>query len=160
MNRKSIVVLVAAALVLSLAGVSPVAAQSILPLQVMNAVQAGILDEYNAYNLYQAVLGEFGSVRPLTNIQAAEAQHITAWQRIFSLYAIPLPPVPVLEQQPQFASLAVACEVAADAEIANVKLYDGMLKTVSAYPDMVRVVTALRSASQNRHLPAFQRCAG
>jgi hypothetical protein len=160
MNRKSIVALVAAALVLPLAGMSPAAAQSALPPQVMNAVQAGILDEYNAYNLYQAVLEQFGPIRPFTNIQAAEAQHIAAWQRIFSRYAIPLPPVPTLEQKPQFATLTAACKAAASAEIANVRLYDNMLKTVSAYPDIVRVVTALRNASQTRHLPAFQRCAG
>jgi hypothetical protein len=160
MNRKSVVALVAAAIFLSPAGMSPAAAQSALPLEVMNAVQAGILDEYNAYNLYQAVLDQFGSVRPFTNIQAAEAQHIAAWQRIFSQYAIPLPLVPTLEEKPQFATLTAACKAAADAEIANVKLYDDMAKTVSAYPNIVRVVTALRNASQTRHLPAFQRCAG
>ena len=160
MNRKLAVTLVAVALLLSLAGISPAAAQSALPSQVMNAVQAGILDEYNAYNLYQAVLDQFGPVRPFTNIQAAEAQHIAAWQRIFSQYAIPLPQAPVLEQKPQFATRSAACKAAANAEIANVELYDNMLKTVSAYPDIVRVVTTLRSASQTRHLPAFQRCVG
>ena len=160
MNRKLVVTLVAVVLLLSLAGMSPAAAQSALPSQVMSAVQAGILDEYNAYNLYQAVLDQFGPVRLFMNIQAAEAQHIAAWQRIFSQYAIPLPQVPVLDQKPRFATRFAACEAAVNAEMTNVKLYDNMLKTVSAYPDIVRVVTALRNASQTRHLPAFQRCAG
>ena len=160
MNRKSIVVLLAVTLLLSFAGTSPAAAQSALPAEVVNAIQAGIADEYNAYNLYQAVLDQFGPVRPFSNIQAAEAQHIAAWQRIFSQYAIPLPQVPTLEQKPQFATRSAACKAAINAEIANVKLYDNMLKTVSPYPDIVRVVTALRNASQTRHLPAFQRCTG
>ncbi len=97
-------------------------------------------------------------MRPFTNIQAAEAQHIAAWQQIFNRYGISLPVVPTLEAKPQFASRSAACQAAADAEIANVKLYDKILNTVSAYPDMVRVVTALRKASQAQHLPAFQRC--
>jgi hypothetical protein len=90
----------------------------------VNAVQAAILDEYAAYNLYQAVIEQFGPIRPFTNIQAAEAQHIEAWKQIFSQYAIPLPPVPVLEQKPQFAIRFAACEAAANAEIANAKLYE------------------------------------
>ena len=159
MNRKLSVVLVAVVLLISLAGVVPATAQSALPSNVVNAIQAALQDEYNAYNLYQTVIDQFGPIRPFTNIQAAEAQHIAAWQRIFGQYAIPLPQVPVLEQKPQFATRSAACQAAVNAEIANVKLYDNMLKTVNAYPDIVRVVTTLRNASQTRHLPAFQRCA-
>jgi hypothetical protein len=160
MNRKLILAPVAVVLLLSLTGISPATAQSALPSEVVNAMQAAILDEYAAYNLYQAVIEQFGPIRPFTNIKAAEAQHIEAWKQIFSQYAIPLPPVPVLEQKPQFATRFAACDAAADAEIANAKLYDNLLKAVSDYPDIVRVATALRDASQTRHLPAFQRCAG
>ena len=160
MNRKLIVASVAVVLLLSLAGISPVTAQNALPSEVISAVQAAILDEYTAYNLYQAVIDQFGPIRPFTNIQAAETQHIEAWKRIFSQYGIPLLPIPVLEQKPQFATRFAACEAAVNAEIANVRLYDNMLGTVSGYPDIVRVATALRNVSQTRHLPTFQRCAG
>jgi hypothetical protein len=37
--------------------------------------------------------------------------------------------------------------------------YDGLLETVKDYPDILRVMTALRNASAFNHLPAFERSA-
>ena len=58
------------------------------------------------------------------------------------------------------SSLAEACAIGAEAEIANFGLYDQWIATVSDYPDLVQVFTALRNASEFSHLPAFQACAG
>jgi hypothetical protein len=44
-------------------------------------------------------------------------------------------------------------------EQATVALYDELLPQVAAYPDVEYVFTNLRSASQDNHLPAFERCA-
>lgn len=131
-----------------------------VPEAVVEAMTAGIMDEYNAYATYQAVIDQFGAVRPFVNIQAAEAQHIAAWETLFERYDLDVPAAPTLDAVPEFASLSAACQVAADAEVANFGLYDNSLETLSSYPDMVQVVTALRNASEYNHLPAFERCAG
>lgn len=131
-----------------------------LPAAVVDAMTAGIQDEYNAYAVYQAVIDQFGAVAPFTNIQAAEAQHIAAWEFLFERYGLEAPAAQALESVPQFASLADACQTAANAEIANFGLYDSALETLQDYPDMVQVVTALRDASEFNHLPAFENCAG
>lgn len=137
----------------------PPAVPGEVPQDVIDAMTAGIMDEYHAYAVYQAVIDQFGAVRPFVNIQRAEAQHIAAWEFIFERYGIALPEVPELDPVPQFATIGEACQLGADAEVANFDLYDAMLVTLADYPDMVQVVTALRNASEFGHLPAFERCA-
>ena len=131
-----------------------------LPDEVVALITAGILDEWHAYAVYDAVIDQFGAVRPFTNIQRAEAKHADAWATIFARYDVPLPVQPVLAELPEFASLADACAVAAAAEVANMDLYDTMLTALADYPDALQVATALRAASADKHLPAFERCAG
>jgi hypothetical protein len=50
-----------------------------------------------------------------------------------------------------------ACEASVTGEIENVALYDRLLKS-TIKQDILNVYNALRTASQERHLPAFQRC--
>ncbi|MCC6617146.1 MAG: hypothetical protein IT320_26975 [Anaerolineae bacterium] len=125
---------------------------------VIAAMTAGLMDEYNAYAIYGGVIEQFGAVAPFINIQNAEAQHIAAWQFLFDRYSVAVPAAPQTDV-PAFASLTDACQAAADAEIANFGLYDDMLVTLADYPDMVQVVTSLRDASEFQHLPAFEQCA-
>ena len=125
---------------------------------VVAAMTAGLMDEYNAYAIYGGVIAQFGEVAPFVNIQRAEAQHIAAWEFLFDRYGLTAPAAPVTAV-PSFASLTEACQAAADAEIANFGLYDQMMVTLADYPDMVRVVTSLRDASEYQHLPAFELCA-
>lgn len=122
------------------------------------AMTDGWMDEQHAYAVYSAVIEQFGEVTPFVNIQRAEAQHIAAWEFLFDRYGVDVPAVPEFEV-PTFAFLGDACQAAAEAEVANLGLYDTMLTTLQDYPDMVQVVTALRNASEFNHLPAFQRCA-
>jgi hypothetical protein len=124
------------------------------------ALVAGIQDEYHAYATYQAVIDQFGPVQPFVRIQAAEAQHIAALENLFDRYGLPVPEPSAFEAVPTFGSLAEACAAGATAEVANFDLYDQWLDQVQAYPDLVKVFTALRDASQFNHLPAFERCAG
>ncbi|MEO8613211.1 MAG: hypothetical protein ABI690_35295 [Chloroflexota bacterium] len=135
----------------------PPAFEGELPQEVIDLMMSGWLDEQNAYAVYAGVIGQFGDVRPFVNIQQAEAQHIDAWEFLFARYEIAIPEIPTVDV-PQFASLAEACQVAADAEIANFGLYDTMLETFAAYPDISQVASALRNASEFNHLPAFERC--
>ena len=46
-----------------------------------------------------------------------------------------------------------------DAEIANVALYERQLETAASYPDIVEAFVNLQTASQENHLPAFERAA-
>jgi len=55
-------------------------------------------------------------------------------------------------------NIHAACEAGVQAEIDNAALYDRLLNSTQR-PDILTVFQALRSASQDRHLPAFQRCA-
>jgi hypothetical protein len=138
----------------------PPAVSGEVPAEVIDALYAGLADEHQAYDTYQAVIDQFGAVRPFTSIQQAEATHIAALEFILERYNLAVPEIAPLAEVPQFASLADACSAGVAAEIANFGLYDSWIATVQNYPDMVQVFTSLRDASEFRHLPAFERCAG
>jgi hypothetical protein len=56
-------------------------------------------------------------------------------------------------------TLVDACKIGVEAEIANRDLYDGnLLPAGAAYPDITLVMQRLRDASEENHLPAFERC--
>lgn len=139
-------------------GLAPVNIQPLSAEQIA-LMEAGYLDEMNAYNLYGEVLATFGNVRPFVAIQRGEAQHAAAWERLFTRYGLTLPTVPTVDA-PTFASVSEACAAAAEAEIANLGLYEDMYTAFEGYPDIQRVVSALGRASEVNHLPAFERCAG
>ena len=85
-------------------------------------------------------------------------EHMAALEAMFERYGLALP-APAAVETPQFATLAEACAAAQAVESAA-GLYDQWLAAVQDYPDLVQVFTALRNASLNQHLPAFERCAG
>lgn len=129
-----------------------------LPEDTVALMLDGWLDEQHAYAVYEAVIAQFGDVRPFTNILSSEAQHIAAWETLFERYGIAVPEVPSFDV-PAFASLADACAVGMTAEVANFDLYDSMLAAFEAYPDLTYVAEALRNASETMHLSAFENCA-
>ena len=115
-------------------------------------------DEYKAHTTYDQVIHDFGPVRPFINIVEAEARHIAALVTLFERYGLPVPPNPWRGKAPRYQSVDAACVAAVQAEIDNAALYDRLLASTRR-PDILAVLQALRSASQDRHLPAFQRCA-
>ena len=117
-----------------------------------------INDEYKARALYQKVIDKFGAVRPFSNIIKAETTHIAELKPLFSKYGIPVPKDEWYNKVPTFSTLQEACEAGVQAEIDNVKMYDEFLKFVKEN-DIVDVFKRLRAASQEKHLPAFKRCA-
>jgi len=137
----------------------PPAYEGELPQEVIDLMIDGWTDEQHAYAVYEAVIAQFGAVRPFTSIQNAEVQHASAWEFLFERYGIDVPNVPTFDV-PQFASLEEACALGAEAEIANFGLYDQMAEAFAPYPDIAQVAQALRDASEFQHLPAFQACAG
>ena len=69
----------------------PPATEGELSETAVDALVAGIQDEYHAYAVYQAIIDQFGPVSPFTRIQAAEAQHIASLEVLFNRYNIPVP---------------------------------------------------------------------
>jgi hypothetical protein len=137
----------------------PPASVSVLPDDVIDLMIDGWMDEQHAYAVYGAVIDQLGAVRPFTNIQNSEMQHITAWENLFTRYGITVPERPTFDL-PVFTSLSEACSIGAAAEVANFDLYDSMLAAYEPYPDLLYMAQNLRDASAFHHLPAFENCAG
>lgn len=147
------------------AALSPAAfAATPLTTDARAALQAGIADEYRAEAFYAAVMDKFGTVRPFANIIRAERMHAAMLTDVMKTYGIEPGANPYLGSAEIAAmvpaTIGEACTVGVTAEIENKDLYDGRLIPATAgYPDIKAVFEALRDASQNAHLPAFQRCA-
>lgn len=127
--------------------------------QTRQALLAALDDEWKAYAFYAAVMDKFGQVRPFSKIILAERAHAAALLALCEKYNVAVP-----ENRWESAEfdvpdqLADACELGAEAERENIAIYDEYLTFVRE-PDIRRVMTQLRSASLNNHLPAFERCA-
>lgn len=114
-------------------------------------------DEYHARTTYDQVIADFGEVAPFSNIREAEARHIEALRVLFARYGVPVPENSWPGRVERYASLQQACEAGVAAEIANSEMYDRLLG-MTQHPDILTVLRNLQEASQQRHLPAFQRC--
>lgn len=123
----------------------------------IQALSETLDDEYKSRETYAQVIRDFGEARPFINIVDAEARHANALLGLFQKYGIAPPANRWATRAPRFASVQEACAACVEGEIRNVTIYDRALKSTQR-PDIIAVYTALRSASQDRHLPAFQRC--
>ena len=124
----------------------------------IRALNEALDDEYRAWATYDQVIADFGEVPPFNNIRAAEARHIEALCMLFGRYGLPVPENPWTGKIARYVSLQAACEAGVAAEIANGEMYERLLKETPR-PDILTVLRNLQEASQQRHLPAFQRCA-
>lgn len=115
-------------------------------------------DEYHAAAVYGQVLDDFGAVRPFASIEQSEQQHITAVLTLFERYGVPVPANPWPGNVPLFESVTEACEAGVAAELVNRDLYD-LLYATTERADIELVYQALQRASEENHLPAFERCA-
>ncbi|UYZ23878.1 ferritin-like domain-containing protein [Mesobacillus jeotgali] len=123
------------------------------------ALVYAIQDEYLAQARYDAVIGKFGSIRPFSNIKAAEQQHISALVTLFQKYDKQIPEDNAKQYVSAPGTLKEAFNEGVQAEIDNIAMYD-KLKTIPSLPQDVKMVfTQLGNASKN-HLRAFQRGAG
>jgi hypothetical protein len=152
----------AAILLSGLMAAGPVWAQALTP-EAQAALGSALQDERNAEAFYGAVLTRFGEARPFSNIIAAERQHEALLIGLYETYGVVVPEngyaTGALEAHLAPDTLIDACKIGMDAELANRDLYDGnLLPAVAAYPDITRVMQRLRDASEENHLPAFQRC--
>ncbi|QQS42581.1 MAG: DUF2202 domain-containing protein [Acidobacteriota bacterium] len=114
-------------------------------------------DEYLAWATYDRVNKDFNDPRPFVNIQQAEGRHIERLKTLFAAYGVQVPENRWIGSEPQFKSLQEACKAGVDGEIANRDLYTRLFETTKR-EDITLVYKALQSASEDNHLPAFQRC--
>jgi len=123
----------------------------------IHALSEALDDEYGACATYDQVIADFGAAPPFSNIRDAEARHIEALHTLYRFYGLPIPPNPWAGKTPRYASRKEACVAGVAAEVANGELYDRLL-TATDRPDILAVFRNLQEASQQRHLPAFERC--
>jgi hypothetical protein len=125
---------------------------------VSAAITTALQDEYHAEATYRGVVTTFTNALPFANIITAEQRHAAALSSLLVARDIAVPASTWnAGNVPQFATLAAACAVAADAEVANIALYDELL-TLELPLDVRTVFTNNRRASVEGHLPAFTRC--
>ena len=128
------------------------------PQSLEKALNEAIRDEYHARAFYTKVIDAFGPVRPFVNIVEAEQRHVDELLPLFHRYNVPVPEDDWPERVQAPASLVEACQAAVEAEIDNAAMYDRLVAAVTDFPDVRATLQRLQAASQDRHLPAFERC--
>ncbi|HRH42891.1 MAG TPA: hypothetical protein PKY82_14780 [Pyrinomonadaceae bacterium] len=114
-------------------------------------------DEYMAMAIYDQINKDFNSPRPFINIQQAEARHSERLKQLFTTYHLPIPENPWISKTTKFPTVIEACKAGVNAEIVNKQLYDKLFKSTSR-DDILVIYRNLQRASEQNHLPAFQRC--
>ncbi len=121
------------------------------------ALQDAILEEYGAYNLYNAIIDQFGEVNPFVRIVRSEQMHANVLIRQAEKYGVEVPENPGLTTPVSYSSLVEACQAGIDTEVADGALYDELM-AVTTHTDLLRVYERLQWVSLNNHLPAFEAC--
>ncbi|GAK59066.1 hypothetical protein U27_06042 [Candidatus Vecturithrix granuli] len=127
-----------------------------LDARTQQALLDALNDEYKALATYQQVIKQFGEIRPFTNIMKAEQTHVEELLPLFEKYGVAVPENEWIGKIPAFASIEDALKAGVQAEIENAQIYDEFFTFVQEQ-DVLQVFKQLRDASQDKHLPAFQR---
>jgi len=113
-----------------------------------------IQDEYLAKAEYELIIGEYGTIRPFSNIVGAEEQHIGYLVEVFNAHGLAIPEDTAKDHVVLPADLKTAFETGVQAEIDNIAMYESFL--ARDLPDDVReTFEKLMNASKN-HLRAFR----
>lgn len=115
-------------------------------------------DEYKACASYAHVINIFGEIRPFINIIEAEKRHIQALLPLFKKYGFNIPEDSWDKRVETPNSILEACQAGVEDEIENAEMYNRLLAATKDYADVQQVFKNLQRASQENHLPAFQRC--
>lgn len=121
------------------------------------ALRDALDDEYKARATYRAVITAFGPVPPFINIVESEQRHIDMLLAVFAQRGLEPIDDPYADGLPAPASLLEAYRAGVQAEVENVALYDRLMAAATGDEAVQWVFRALRRASQDCHLPAFQR---
>ncbi|MCH3916774.1 MAG: hypothetical protein LKE40_04800 [Spirochaetia bacterium] len=135
------------------------AAQAAQNPSVEDMLRYAIEDEYLAHAEYEAILAQFGTQRPFSNIVQSEVQHISMLTDVYDAHGIAVPEDKGAEHVVMPADIKEALETGVQAEIDNIAMYekflDSELLSGSEYADVKDLFIQLRDASKN-HLSAFQ----
>ncbi len=127
--------------------------------EIIEALGLAIEDEYLARTTYEKIIEKFGNTKPFIMIVRAEESHISSLKAIYDKYGVEIPENEWGNKITAPEALKEACAIGVTAEIANARLYkEDLLPLVEQYPDIKGVFTNLMEASEQKHLPAFQRC--
>lgn len=116
-------------------------------------------DEYLATATYEQINKDFDDPRPFVNIVRAETRHAEMLKDLFTKYGMKIPDNPWQGKASTFSSVAEACKASVQGEIANRELYTRLFKTTER-KDILDTYRYLQQASDQNHLPAFERCGG
>lgn len=114
-----------------------------------------IEDEYLAKAMYEAIIEEFGEVRPFSRIVIAEQTHIDLLLPLFETYGITVPEADV-DSVVVPESITSALSTGIEAEEANIAMYEKFLAQDNLPDDVRAAFEALLNASTN-HLNAFSK---
>ncbi|MCJ7827950.1 hypothetical protein MUP65_02280 [Patescibacteria group bacterium] len=132
-----------------------------LTVEAEEALLMALDDEYKAWAMYDQTISLLGQAGPFVMIRRAEEQHISSLKALFDKYGVEIPTNLWLGKSLVSNGYADMCHQGVEAEIANVALYqERLLPVIEDYPDLMTVFTNLMTASRDRHLPAFEKCAG
>ena len=130
-----------------------------LSAEVQKALGEAINDEYKALATYEVVVVKFGTVRPFSMIIGAEEQHIASLKAIYDKYGLEIPSDTWPSKVSAPATLQEACQIGVGAEVANAALYkEELIPVVTEHEDITAVFENLMNASEQKHLPAFEKC--
>jgi len=131
-----------------------------LPAEVKDTLDLAINDEYKAHAFYEKVIEKFGSIRPFSMIVRSEEQHISSLKAIYDKYGIEIPEDTWADNLSAPETIQESCQAGVAAEIENAALYrEKLLPAVKDYEDITLTYNSLMSASEEKHLLAFQKCA-
>jgi hypothetical protein len=131
-----------------------------LPADIKNTLDLAMNDEYMAHAFYQSVIDKFGLSNPFSMIIRAEEGHISMLKALYDKYGLEIPADNWIINSTSPDTFKEACQIGVAAEIANAALYqEQLLPVVSNYEDLTQVYNSLMTASQQKHLIAFQKCA-
>jgi hypothetical protein len=116
-------------------------------------------DEYLATATYEQVNKDFNDPRPFVNIVQAEMRHAEMLKSLFARYGVNIQENPWRETVPKFTDLKEACKAGVQGEILNRDLYTKLFKSTER-KDILDTYRYLQAASEENHLPAFERCGG
>lgn len=128
-------------------------AANVQAISVEDMLVYAMQDEVAAKAEYEALIEEFGSVRPITNILRAELRHIDALTPLLEAYGVDIGDFVPTTAVP--SSLDEAYQIGVDAEIKNIALYQSYLAT--ELPEDVAAVFNRLATASTHHLDAFQR---
>ncbi len=113
-----------------------------------------IQDEFMAQAEYQAIIAEFGDIMPFARILEAEGTHIEMLLQLFEAYGYEVPENNSASSVVIPESITSALATGAEAEEANIAMYQTFLAQENLPEDVRTVFESLVKASEH-HLAAF-----